>query len=194
MAKLAAMRFKDYVWPHNPRVYGIEYARRVTEAGIPYGDYALQDMGFARRVLRGSGEFVGAGAYEEFKRLASVFYSPGPGTLVHPVWQTAKAYFTALSLRQEPRADYVSYTFEFWEDMGKEKPGLTELAERENGAGTGDAASDSQGGPLWHTVARGETLWAIAGKYGVEPERVIRLNPQLKNPNLILVGERVRVR
>lgn len=191
MAKLEAMRYKDFVWPHNPRVYTIDFTRKLSEAEVPYGRYVLQDMGFTRRILRGQGEFVGEGAYERFQRLASVFYQTGPGTLVHPLWQTASAYFTALSLRQEPRSDYVSYSFEFREEYGEYATGLTQVEQKETGEPSGPTADREE---LWHTVSRGETLWGIAAQYGVKPEEMLKRNPQLKNPNIIMVGERVRVK
>ena len=72
--KLAAMRYKDYVWPHNPRTYTIDYERRMAAQKVPFGRYHLQDLGLTRRVMKGEGEFVGPTAYEEFKKLASVFY------------------------------------------------------------------------------------------------------------------------
>lgn len=79
MGRLAAMRYKDYVWPHNPRVYTIKYRREVVARKVPFGRYCLQDLGPTRRVMKGEGEFVGRGAYDEFKKLASVFYGEGPG-------------------------------------------------------------------------------------------------------------------
>ena len=91
---------------------------------VPFGRYHLQDLGPAQRVMRGEGEFVGEGAYGEFKKLATVFYAGGPGLLVHPVWQTSKAYFVELSLRQEPRADYVGYSFAFWEGYDGHSTGV----------------------------------------------------------------------
>lgn len=33
MAKLQPMRYKNYVWPHNPRSYSITYHRRLTARG-----------------------------------------------------------------------------------------------------------------------------------------------------------------
>ena len=62
-------------------------------------------------MLRGEGEFFGAGAYTQFRRLMEVFRSPGAGALRHPVWQCSRAYFTRLELAQEPREDYVAYSF-----------------------------------------------------------------------------------
>ena len=41
---------------------------------LPFGRSVTQDLGQVCRVLEGEGEFAGEGAYEEFKRLATVFY------------------------------------------------------------------------------------------------------------------------
>ena len=112
---LSPMRFKNFVWPHNPRVYSITYERKLAAHKIPFGRHYLQSLGQTRRVLRGEGEFVGEGAYDTFKALANVFYEEAPGVLVHPVWMTTTAWFAGLELRQEPRRDYVAYAFEFWE-------------------------------------------------------------------------------
>lgn len=187
--KLAAMRYKGFVWPHNPRTYTIEYERVMGEQKVPFGRYFLQDMGPAKRIMRGEGEFVGLEAYQQFKQLASVFYEDGPGLLIHPVWQTSDAYFVELSLRQEPRADYVRYAFAFWEGFDGHNTGIR--VEEKNAQG---AASAAWGGGLWHTVRQGETLWGIAQAYGVSLSAVIALNLQIKNPNFVLTGEKVRVR
>ena len=82
--KLAPMRYKDYVWPHNPRVYSIDYERKMAVNKVPFGTYHLQDLGRTRRVMRGEGEFAGEGAYSQFGLLANTFYDPGPGLLIHP--------------------------------------------------------------------------------------------------------------
>jgi LysM repeat protein len=48
--------------------------------------------------------------------------------------------------------------------------------------------------PLWqHVVAEGEHLGGIAGRYGVRRADLLRLNPDLKNPDLIRVGQSLRV-
>ena len=46
---------------------------------------------------------------------------------------------------------------------------------------------------VYHPVVRGDTLWAIARTYGVELSQLIAWNPQIKNPTLILPGQKVRV-
>ena len=77
---LSPMRYKDYIWPHNPASYSITYERLVASHKIPFGRYCMQDLGLSCRVMRGQGEFAGADAYEEFKRLATVFYGGGPAS------------------------------------------------------------------------------------------------------------------
>ena len=44
-----------------------------------------------------------------------------------------------------------------------------------------------------HTVKQGDTLWAIAKSCGLSMEQLLKLNPGIKNPDLIRVGEKVRV-
>ena len=191
------MRYKDYIWPHNPRVYAISFQREMGAAKVPFGRYCLQDLGPGHRVMTGEGEFVGPEAYREFKKLATVFYDDGPGLLVHPVWQTSNAYFVELSLTQEPRADYVAYRFAFWEgydghDTGLAVSGGSGAGQGEGGGSAGGTASGSAGA-RWYTVVQGDTLWDIARRQGMSLTALIALNPQIKNPNLILVGEKVRV-
>ena len=45
-----------------------------------------------------------------------------------------------------------------------------------------------------HTVQRGETLRIIANRYGTTVNAILALNPNITNPNLIYVGQRIRVR
>ena len=114
--KLSSMRYKNYTWPHNPKTFVVEYRRQIAAQKVPMGGCVLQDLGVNCRILRGEGEFAGPDAYEEFKTLADVFRQEGPGMLVHPVWQTDRAYFVSLSVMEEPKPDYVRYSFAFWED------------------------------------------------------------------------------
>lgn len=185
---LSPMRFKNFIWPHNPKVYSITYERKMAVHKVPFGRHHLQSLGQTRRVLRGEGEFVGEGAYETFSQLATVFYEETPGVLIHPVWVTTTAWFVHLELRQEPRPDYVRYSFEFWEVVDRDQVSVTTV---DNGAGTGAAEEPER---LWHTVVKGDTLWALARRYDTTVAELVELNPAIANPNLIYPGQKVRVR
>ncbi len=188
---LAPMRFKDYVWPHNPRIYEMSYKKEIVSHRVPFGLYTLQNMGRQHRVLRGEGEFAGANAYADFKRLAAVFYDSSPGTLTHPLWDTTTAYFAALGLRQEPTCDYVSYDFEFWECYGGYGSGMSTPGVLPVNNFRGRAASVAAA--KYYTVAYGESLWNVACKTGLEPGKLLAMNPQIKNLNYIWAGQMLRI-
>ena len=183
------MRFKDYVWPHNPRVYEIGYHRDVVSHRVPFGTYTLQNMGRGHRVLRGEGEFAGTGAYAEFKRLASVFYDATPGVLVHPLWDTANAYFVELRLRQEPEENYVAYSFEFWECSDAYAAAITPGAPPVT-----ETAPEAEAAPeAYYVEARDMTLFQVAKLYGVSIPDILAMNPQIRNPNEVLASARIRI-
>ena len=186
---LSPMRYKDYTWPHNPRVYTIDYRRTMAVQKVPFGGYLLQDLGQEHRVMEGEGEFAGEGAYREFQKLASVFYDRGPGLLVHPLWQAANTYFVSLRLEQEPRPDYIRYSFAFWEDMSYYSDEARPLQGQPAASAAGTGVS-----PQFYKVLKGDTLWGIANKYALSLQTLIGLNPDLKNPNQIQVGDEVRIR
>ena len=54
-----------------------------------------------------------------------------------------------------------------------------------------ETAGDASGGT--YTVKRGDTLWGIAKRFGVNLTALIAANPQIKNPNLIYSGNEVRL-
>ena len=182
---LTPMRYKDYIWPHNPATYSITYERQIAVHKVPFGRYCMQDLGLGCRIMRGEGAFAGEGAYDAFKELATVFYGGGPGLLIHPVWQSSNAYFTALRLEQEPLPDYVRYSFQFQEKYD----GYTEELQKLGGTASSQAEKKAQ--PVSHIVGGGDTLWGIALRYGVALSDLLSANPGIKNPNLIQVGQQV---
>ena len=171
--RLAPMRYKEFTWPHNPETYQVEHRRQVAVHKVPFGGYVLQDLGAGCRVLEGEGTFAGKDAYATFRALEQVFDQPGPGLLVHPV--------------------FVRYRFAFWEDQGGYKAGLTEIAAggTEEGGSAGGASQPAPSYSGTYVVRKGDTLWGIAGRYGVALADLIAANPQIKNPNLIYPGETV---
>lgn len=190
--RLASMRYKDYVWPHNPRVYTIEYKRTMGARKVPLRALPPPGSGAPPSGSCGArGNSWAKGPTGEFKKLATVFYAGGPGLLIHPVWQTSNAYFVELSLRQEPRADYVGYSFAFWEGYDGHSTGVPGDRGRRR---TGDRAraAGTAGGAAAHGAPGGDPV-GDRRDYSLSLTELIALNPQIKNPNLILAGEEVRL-
>ena len=44
-----------------------------------------------------------------------------------------------------------------------------------------------------HIVQKGDTLWKIAKKYGVNFEELKKMNSQLSNPDMIMPGMKIKV-
>jgi prophage DNA circulation protein len=184
------MKFKTFTWPHNPSTYHVTFQRLVAVNKVPFGKYMLQDLGVTRRIMEGEGVFTGPEAYQNFAKLAALFYEGTPGALVHPIWSATSARLVKLELEEAPRADYVKYSFTFWEDYSG-------YSSQSNGTVTKAAASTSSSASAsskrYYTVVKGDTLWAIARKYSTTVAAISALNPSLKNPNLIQVGQVLRI-
>ena len=174
-----AMCYKDFTWPNNPRTYTLSAQRQTAIHKIPMGDFVVQDLGKNCRVMKGEGEFFGPDAERQFQFLLSVFSDDGPGTLIHPAWQSDCAYFTQLSLTQEPRKDYVAYSFTFCEGI------LDDLA------GIWAAGSDSR--KKYYQIRTGDTIWSIAEQFMLPVGTILGLNPEIANPNSLRVGQKVRI-
>lgn len=60
----------------------------------------------------------------------------------------------------------------------------------------GNSRAGSIQKPGSYTVVKGDTLWGIAKKYlgdGAKYPEIVKANPQIKNPNLIIVGQVIRI-
>ena len=44
-----------------------------------------------------------------------------------------------------------------------------------------------------HIVQKGETLWSIAKKYGVNFDELKKMNAQLSNPDMVMPGMKIKV-
>lgn len=209
---LTSMKFKGYAWPHNPRIYSIAATRSVANHKIPGGGWYSREMGEGLRVVTGEGEFTGDNAYERFKELYSLFSEGGKGQLVHPIWRTMTAHFTALSLVQEPRADYVYYKFTFTE-CGMDADTSVSPVALDSASGSQSVSASlkyqvfcvnstaayrklvaSRSGLCrYHTMKRGQTIFTICGLYGIGYARLIELNPFMRNPHEMVAGYVVRI-
>ncbi len=170
---MLAMQFNGFTWPNNPSDCRLELKRDVAVHKYPGGGYSLEEMGASRRVFSGQGEFYGENAYTDIINLIQVYETGGAGLLVHPVVELQQALFTELTLIEEPRANYVAYSFAFEED------------------GVTAAQPMTSAGEKVCMVLEGNTLWDIAEQYGVQVEILLALNPWIINPNRLTAGKRV---
>ena len=175
---LAPMKYRDFTWPQNPATFEVELRRTLHSYKIPFSGFSVQNLGMQNRVFKGEGEFTGPDAYDSFRRLAKAFSVSGSGWLEHQVWPPVKVYFAKLKLKEEPREEYVSYSFEFWES--EEQSGYT-------------AGELDPGKSKYISAQKNDTLALIASRYSKQLAKLRELNPQVKNPDVIDEGQIIRI-
>ena len=107
------LKYKTFVWPHNPTVYKEEYLREPHYTKGDDAEYYFDAMGEEKLTITGTGAFFGDDAFAQFKKLAKLFKETTPGNLEHPIWGIRYCYLTGLEMTQEPKDNYVSYRFTF---------------------------------------------------------------------------------
>ena len=107
--------FKTYVWPQNPHTYREECTREPIYYKNDLDYTVFKEMGPVKRTITGKGVFFGENAYANFRTLVKIFEEPSYGTLTHPLWGNRQVWFTGLELTQEPKENYVAYSFTFRE-------------------------------------------------------------------------------
>lgn len=107
-----ALKYKSFVWPNDPHTYREELYREPLYT-TQNGETSYSGMSATHRRITGSGAFFGENAYEHFKDLLETAEESTAGELIHPVWGSRHCYLTKLEMTQEPREDFVSYSFEF---------------------------------------------------------------------------------
>lgn len=169
------MKYKNFVWPHNPSTIDITVARDLKEAKIPFKGSFVQDFGREKRIVSGRGQFFGENCMAQFESLFLVFKQGGTGYLSLPGMDSFLALFKDLKLIGNSIPNVVNYRFEFWEDLSTNATGL-------------DFQAD------FYTVFDGDTLWSIAANFDVSIDTLLALNPTVKSPNQLNAGEKVRLR
>lgn len=109
------LKFKDFVWPRNPEHYKVHYDHEFVYEEVSEGVLELKGLSEVRRTVTGSGAFSGATAYSDFKKLEALCAQKNAGSLIHPVWGSISAFLMELDMTQEPRENYVAYSFKFLE-------------------------------------------------------------------------------
>lgn len=107
--------FKTFTWPINPEVCQEAFLREPIYTKTSDGKQVFSGMGAMKRVITGSGAFLGSDAYENFRKLSTLFADAALGSLTHPVWGERSVYFTELQALQSPKENYVAYSFTFTE-------------------------------------------------------------------------------
>ena len=162
--RLVAMRFDGVVWHHNPRQLRFESEENVHTLTAVQSPEVVQHSGRKNVVIDGEGALYGADCLEQFDRLLSLFRRGREGELSLPGFKPVMAVFESLSLLAQPAPDVLTYRFRFREVRG--------LAEDKPQS----------------VVTQGESLWDISYRFDVPIDALVRLNPQVRRPDVVEEG------
>lgn len=154
------MSFGDFVFFQNPEKIEIIANRKIAKKEIPDGHDAVWDFGYGGRTVKGNGEFFGEDCTEQFKCLHDVMKRGGVHALYIPGVGKINAVFGSLTMLEEDHENAVSYAFVFTEVCG------------------GEAIPDDTGKETF--VREGECLWDIAYRTGIEVEKLLEANPNIR--------------
>lgn len=168
---LALMRYKGFTLWYNPYSIEVESQQNTASYTLPLSGECVADMGRKCRVITGKGELAGDDCLEQYAELYALQAKGGAGVLSLPTMKPVNAIFTKLSALADATPDKISYSFEF-----------VELS-----------SEDEKSVGVVHTVEDGETLFDIAYSYKVAVESLVSLNPQIRRPDELTIGEEIKI-
>ncbi len=168
---LSLMSFGDFHWLHNPLEIKIENRRLVYNEIHPQRGEKLYESGNGCRVITGRGELLGDDCIDKFRELYEVFKKGESRMLSLPIFGPIYAKFTALEVLGNSTPDLLTYSFEFTEADS------FSFEERKE----------------YVKAKEGETLFDIAFNERVSVDELVSYNPQIKRPDKLISGERVKL-
>lgn len=169
---MIALRYKSYVWKRNPDTLKLEQAQNLKQVTLPFAGQVVQDLGAKKRVISGTGRFLGEHALQEFQELAEVCAEAGGGALYLPGMEPLLVRPLSLEIKGQAEEHAVSYAFSFLEDE-KAVPQSTVLLQRD------------------YICQGGESLWDIANQFQIAIEELVRKNTWVKYINQLPKGKKV---
>lgn len=166
------MSFGDFVFFQNPEKIEIVSKRKIAKKEIPNNCDTVWDFGYGGRSIKGKGEFFGSDCVEQFKYLHDVMKHGGVHALYIPGVGKINAVFNNLTMLGEDHENAVSYSFVF-----------TEVCSRK-------ALFDDTVKEI--SAQDGECLWDIAFRTGIEVEKLLQANPNIRRADTELTeNERI---
>lgn len=169
---MIALRYKSYIWKRNPDTLKLERAQNLKQLTLPFAGQVVQDLGTKKRVISGTGRFLGENALKQFQELADVCAEEGGGALYLPGMEPLLVRPLSLEMKGQVEEHAVSYAFSFLEDE-KALPQSTVLLQKE------------------YVCKGGESLWDVADQFQIAIEELIRKNTWVKYINQLPKGKKV---
>ncbi len=166
------MRFKDFVFPSNPKKIEISTKRDIAVASLFSSKSDVQSISQKPIVVSGNGTFYGNEAEGVCTLLSHLLKQGTPGELHCPSLYPINAYFEQFTYSENAMKDGLDYSFSFIEVCSDKKESVE----------------------LDYTFAlMDENAFDIAKRMNVSVDKIMDLN-DFPNPFNITEGERVKLK
>ena len=171
--KNAPMRFAGMSLHHNPHQLTISCSENLSEIVSPCCKPDSLSLGAKLYRVAGEGELYGADCLKQYQQLDALRQARRREKLVLPRMEPMYAYLSELSLKAQPQEDVITYRFVFTEAQSDRK--------------------NPRHQRFYLTDDQGESLWDISRTFGIGIEKLIELNPSVKNIDALSGGMKVRL-
>lgn len=174
MSKATVMRFGGLNIPHNPKNLKIVRSKKINSVRLIDGEDRLSDVFEGVSKISGTAELYGSGCFGVYEKLLRLRFQNRSEILAIPEVGAVRAVLSDLTVLCEARKDFLEIGFEFRTVTDGRK------AEKLMPYKT-------------YTASEGESLWDIAYNSGTAIEKLVELNPSIRNINSLDEGKEVRI-
>lgn len=171
--QLAVMRFGGLSLPHNPKTLKIAKSKKISCVNLLSGESRVSGVCDDISKISGTGELYGSDCFLQYERLLRLHFQNKSEVLAIPDVGAVKAVLSDITLLAEPKNNVISIGFEF---------------QTVNDEGLAVKISENK----YCTAKKNESLWDISYRCGVAIEKLVELNPQIRNIMALSDGEEVR--
>lgn len=172
--QLAIMRFGGMNLPHNPKTLKIAKSKKISSINLLGGESKVSGISDGISKISGIGELYGEDCFMQYERLLRLHFQNKAEVLAIPEVGAFKAVLSDITLLAEPKNNVISLSFEF---------------QAVNDDSKGEKISENK----YCTALKNESLWDISYRCNTTIEKLIELNPQIRNIMELSVGEEVRI-
>lgn len=154
------MKFGDFEWPHNPEKIQISYQNNISTTLFPFRKCKTEITAPGPRVVTGNGRFTGDDALFYASKLCNLKNLQAPKKLKLPLTEPFDCVLSKTVIFASASENAVLYEFEFIEADSEEDTSLTHTVD----------------------VKKGDSVYSISARTGVSVDRLLKLNPAIRDP------------
>ncbi len=155
------MSFGNFEWPYNPEKIQISYKNNISTTLFPFRKCKTEITAPGPRVVTGSGRFTGEDALFYASKLCNLKRLDTPQPLKLPLTEPFNCILAKTVIFASASENAVLYEFEFIET---------------------DTETEGSSSTRTVDVLKGDSVYSISARTGVSVDKIVYLNPAIRDP------------